>query len=92
MSNVTIENTPAGPYLLRCICGATFELNHRNCLGQPIWVFNALCKGFEKEHQECLDPSDCTRCGGSGRVEDSEGRDIWCRKCLGTGKGIFSPK
>lgn len=86
MSNVTIENTPAGPYLLRCVCGETFELNNDNCLGQPMWVFNTLCAGFSNEHRDCRDPADCTLCGGDGRVEDSEGRDIRCRKCKGFGK------
>lgn len=52
-----VWNTPTGPYLLRCkVCDETFELNERNCLGQPMWIFTALCTGFGLEHRDCIDP------------------------------------
>lgn len=48
----TLENTSNG-YLLRCECGDTFELDNTNALGQPLWVFLSLCKGFQEQHQDC---------------------------------------
>lgn len=55
----TIENTPHGAYLLRCReCGDTYELDSKNCLGQALWVFTSLCKGFAEQHQDCSEDGD----------------------------------
>lgn len=71
----TIENTPHGAYLCRCtVCDETFELNSSNCLGQPLWVFASLCKGFAEQHQGCLTTQErnCEFCGQE-RLQDGEG-------------------
>jgi len=66
MDPTTIENTAHGAYLMRCRgCNETYELNSTNCLGQPLWVFSSLCKGFAEQHQGCAwdrDEDHCTEC------------------------------
>lgn len=77
----TIENTAHGAYLMRCrSCGDTYEINESNALGQPLWVFSALCKGFAQQHESCAAEAD--HCHDCDRPADDCACSIGERGCV----------